>query len=166
MDRPYGGSPSRGSVVDQDRRAAHSFVVRGLCAENRHEVDPATRKVTSTLQIGEPSAIAEITHIDTVGDFRVADVAGSGGGAPLMPIFDNLLLRPSKDETPDGYRVLQNIGGECAGADPSSGAGQPRRSADTCGCVGRRYIQLHLCGKSRICRRLHCFRLRSRQRAR
>ena len=59
-----------------------------------------------TLQIGDPSVIAERTGIDTIADFRRADVAAGGQGAPLVPAFHATVLRPAT-----GARVVLNLGG-------------------------------------------------------
>ncbi len=60
----------------------------------------------ATLQIGQPDVIAERTGIVTVGDFRTADVAAGGSGAPLIPYVDWLLFREPSEE-----RLLLNVGG-------------------------------------------------------
>lgn len=63
-------------------------------------------KVKSTLQIGDPSVIANLTGIATIGDFRIADCSVNGDGAPLVPCLDYILFR-SKTRS----RGLLNIGG-------------------------------------------------------
>ena len=64
------------------------------------------KSVRSTLQIGDPSTIAKLTGIVTVGDFRTGDMALGGQGAPLVPYFDFLAFRSAKKS-----RALLNIGG-------------------------------------------------------
>jgi anhydro-N-acetylmuramic acid kinase len=59
-----------------------------------------------TWQFGQPAVIAERTGLDVIADFRVRDVAAGGEGAPLVPIADAMLFA-----RPDGWRLLQNIGG-------------------------------------------------------
>jgi anhydro-N-acetylmuramic acid kinase len=75
-----------------------------------------------TLQIGDPSIIATGTGIDTVADFRVADMAVGGEGAPLAPAFHDWLFHDDA-----ACRVVLNIGGIAnitvlpAGEDPVTG---------------------------------------------
>lgn len=70
--------------------------------DKNHESLP----VPATLQVGDISVIAQRTKILTVGDFRPADMAQGGQGAPLVPFADLLLFG-----NPAIGRVVQNIGG-------------------------------------------------------
>lgn len=59
-----------------------------------------------TLQIGNPNLIANLTGIDTVADFRRADMAAGGQGAPLAPAFHAWKFRSDQVN-----RVVLNLGG-------------------------------------------------------
>ncbi len=59
-----------------------------------------------SIQIGDANIIAEKTGITTVADFRRADLAAGGQGAPLAPAFHNAILRSNKED-----RIVLNLGG-------------------------------------------------------
>ncbi len=63
-------------------------------------------KFPFSLQIGNPSVIAERTGITTVADFRARDIAAGGQGAPLVPAFHQYLFHSR-----GRHRAIVNIGG-------------------------------------------------------
>jgi anhydro-N-acetylmuramic acid kinase len=123
-----GRSVTAGEISALNFRLGETFAHAALAACKRLRVSPARidvigshgqtvfhqgmaasltgGSIASTLQIGEPSVIAARTGITTVGDFRPADMAAGGQGAPLVPFVDYLLYRH-----PRIGRVALNIGG-------------------------------------------------------
>ncbi len=63
-------------------------------------------KIPYTVQIGEGSVIARLCGVPCVSDFRVADIAAGGNGAPLVPFTEFVLYSSDKKNV-----ILQNIGG-------------------------------------------------------
>jgi anhydro-N-acetylmuramic acid kinase len=62
--------------------------------------------VTGTLQLGNASVLASLTGLPVISDFRSADMAEGGEGAPLAPYIDYLLYAKQGEG-----RAVQNIGG-------------------------------------------------------
>jgi anhydro-N-acetylmuramic acid kinase len=100
--------------ADCVEKAAEMFGVRvGLVGCHGQTVQHETRAVRflgapvrSTWQMGESAVIAERMRCPVVSDFRPADLAAGGEGAPLVPMLDYCMFRSAK-----GNRVLLNLGG-------------------------------------------------------
>ncbi|MEO1403811.1 MAG: anhydro-N-acetylmuramic acid kinase [Cyanobacteria bacterium J06635_1] len=67
---------------------------------------PPTGTLGYSLQLGRGDLIAQQTGLSTVSNFRAADLAHAGQGAPLVPPVDACLL-----SHPQRHRCVQNIGG-------------------------------------------------------
>ena len=123
------GTPVTAAQISQlNFRLGHAFAEAALAALRQFRI-PASRisligshgqtifhqgrpipflghPTASTLQIGEPAIIAARTGITTIADFRPADIAVGGQGAPLVPYADYLLY-----PHPKLGRVSLNLGG-------------------------------------------------------
>jgi anhydro-N-acetylmuramic acid kinase len=74
-----------------------------------HQGEPANflgRKIAATWQTGEGAVTAARVGVPVVSDFRPADMAVGGKGAPLVPFLDYFLYRDERIG-----RVVQNLGG-------------------------------------------------------
>ncbi|PXV53709.1 anhydro-N-acetylmuramic acid kinase [Dyella jiangningensis] len=89
-----------------ERNAAHAASVRAIGSHGQTLRHRPAGAFPFTLQVGDPSVIAERCGIDVVADFRRADVAAGGQGAPLLPAVHAMLLGRA-----DGVRVVLNLGG-------------------------------------------------------
>ena len=82
----------------------------GMHGQTVHHETAAVRvlgsTVRSTWQMGEAAVVAERMRCPVVSDFRPADLAAGGEGAPLVPMLDWCMFRSAKVS-----RVLQNLGG-------------------------------------------------------
>lgn len=96
------------AVIREGGVAVKEIDLIGSHGQTVYHLPPQTEAqyVPSTLQIGEPAVIAYRTSIPTIANFRVADLAAGGQGAPLVPYVDYLLFRGTHRTV-----ALQNIGG-------------------------------------------------------
>ncbi|MEL6261053.1 MAG: anhydro-N-acetylmuramic acid kinase [Cyanobacteria bacterium J06626_6] len=78
----------------------------GSHGQTLHHRPPTPNQLGHTLQLGRGDLIAHKTSCPTVSNFRVADMALSGQGAPLVPLIDACLLSQAESAI-----AVQNIGG-------------------------------------------------------
>lgn len=98
------------AVLETQRRAGVACDLIGCHGQTiYHQGEPAVylgRRLAVTWQTGEGAIVAARCGVPVVSDFRPADMAVGGKGAPLVPFLDYLLYRHRQRG-----RILQNIGG-------------------------------------------------------
>jgi anhydro-N-acetylmuramic acid kinase len=98
------------AVLDTQRKFRTQAQLVGCHGQTLyHQGDPVPflgRRIATTWQTGEGAILAARVGVPVVSDFRPADMAAGGKGAPLVPFLDYLLYRDRK-----AGRILQNIGG-------------------------------------------------------
>ncbi|MDX1931134.1 MAG: anhydro-N-acetylmuramic acid kinase [Capsulimonadales bacterium] len=96
--------------IPEEERHFDLIASHGQTVSHRPPV-PTSQPLTfgrhgATLQIGDASYLAQRWGVPVIADFRMADMAVGGQGAPLVPFADWCLLTH-----PERYRAVQNIGG-------------------------------------------------------
>ncbi len=94
-------------LIEINNLDRHSIHYIGSHGQTIWHQPPNNKGLTpSTLQIGDISVIAQRTGLKTIGNFRTADMAAGGQGAPLVCLTDQLLFQD------DGKsRCIHNLGG-------------------------------------------------------
>ncbi|MEH2123492.1 anhydro-N-acetylmuramic acid kinase [Nostoc sp.] len=96
--------PPKGGAGEQGSRGREMIATHGL--NPSYPLTALGSPLGYSLQLGRGALIAHLTNITTVSNFRVADIAIGGHGAPLVPRVDAYLL-----SHPQEGRCIQNIGG-------------------------------------------------------
>ncbi|AVH72732.1 anhydro-N-acetylmuramic acid kinase [Nostoc sp. 'Lobaria pulmonaria (5183) cyanobiont'] len=96
--------PPKEGAGEQGSRVREMLTTHGL--NPSYSLTALGTPLGYSLQLGRGALIAHLTNIATVSNFRVADIAIGGHGAPLVPRIDAYLL-----SHPQEGRCIQNIGG-------------------------------------------------------
>ena len=94
------------ALLDEAGLDPSQVAVVGSHGHTIWHLPPAAGRRGSTLQIGDAATLAARTGIDVIADFRTADMAAGGHGAPLVPFADRIMFAVR-----DRRRALQNLGG-------------------------------------------------------
>ncbi len=93
-------------AINQGHPKAHLIGSHGQTVFHRPRDPQNPTNLGYSLQLGRGALIAHLTQIETISNFRAADIAAQGQGAPLVPPIDAALL-----SHPTHSRAIQNIGG-------------------------------------------------------
>ena len=105
------------SEIERKITLYHAEICHKIISKSDHEVDligfhgqtifhDASQKISK--QLGDGSLLSNLLKKDVIYNFRANDIANGGQGAPLAPIFHNLIINKNKIELPV---FILNIGG-------------------------------------------------------
>ena len=105
------------SEIERKITLYHAEICNKIINKSDHEVDligfhgqtifhDASQKISK--QLGDGSLLSSLLKKDVIYNFRANDIANGGQGAPLAPIFHNLIINKNKIELPV---FILNIGG-------------------------------------------------------
>ena len=105
------------SEIERKITLYHAEICHKIISKSDHEVDligfhgqtifhDASQKISK--QLGDGSLLSNLLKKDVIYNFRANDIANGGQGAPLAPIFHNLIIDKNKIELPV---FILNIGG-------------------------------------------------------
>ena len=145
LDCQIGQRFAQAALALLDANGTDAAQVRAIGSHGQTVLHLPEQGPARTLQIGDPNRIAALTGITTVADFRRADMAVGGQGAPLAPAFHAWRFRSGKTT-----RVVLNIGGianitilpSSSAAEPlgfDTGPGNTLMDAWIQRCLGRAY---------------------------
>jgi len=108
LDFAFGEALARASLRCLDELGVAPDTVDLIASHGQtlYHVDPSQPGTPSTLQVGSAAVLRQRTGCIVIHDFRSADVAVGGRGAPLVPYLDHCLFA-----RPGEVSLLQNIGG-------------------------------------------------------
>ncbi|NES04428.1 MAG: anhydro-N-acetylmuramic acid kinase, partial [Okeania sp. SIO2F4] len=120
LDVCGGASLSMAELAELNDAIAQEFATAALTIQQKYDIKaqligshgqtvyhrPPSQKLGYSLQLGRGEVIANLTGIPTISNFRAADIAAGGQGAPLVPCVDLYLL-----SHPEYTRCVQNLGG-------------------------------------------------------
>ncbi|MEM1170265.1 MAG: anhydro-N-acetylmuramic acid kinase [Cyanobacteria bacterium P01_H01_bin.35] len=120
LDVCGGASLSMAELAELNDAIAQEFATAALTINQKYDIKaqligshgqtvyhrPPSQQLGYSLQLGRGEVIANVTGIPTISNFRAADIAAGGQGAPLVPCVDIHLL-----SHPEYTRCIQNLGG-------------------------------------------------------
>ncbi len=120
LDVCGGASLSMAELAELNDAIAQEFATAALTINQKSGIEaqligshgqtvyhrPPSQQLGYSLQLGRGEVIANLTRIPTISNFRAADIAAGGQGAPLVPCVDLHLL-----SHPEYTRCIQNLGG-------------------------------------------------------